>query len=320
MFLPHFHNHRTKDFFFGENRPVRIVGPDAGNVLGGAWDKMKRDGASAKEKYGVFKTWLRKPFYAQSTLGYLIKSPFILTRKAYEGVMAFNAKSTAAARAVGGQIGERLKDPMWFTIDKTRDITRETLKAGWQLTGAPIYEAGRANFYEFPKRAFVDQFRSFFKGLFNTTGAFLGRSKEAIIKTAIYPFSIINGTRKAITNVLWDAPKNLFTGNFKEAGKSAFVDPTVNMVKGIGGAPLAIAQVPYQTTMEAGVMATETAVNAGRAMAAPFEGIVNGYGAMSKAGKFIDYFKEKTADKFRDRYKNIFSNANPFSRLSAVAA
>lgn len=318
MLLHHFPNHRIKDFYFGENRPVRIA--DGGTVVSGAWDKMKRDTAVTKEKLGVVKQWLRKPFYAESTLGYVVKSPFILTRKLYEGVMGFNAKSTAAAKAFGGQIGKRLKDPLWTVVDTTHDLTKETLKAGWQLTGAPAIEIARANFYEFPKRAFVDQFRTFFKGFFNTTGAFLSRSKDAIIKTAIYPFSIINSTRKAVTNVLWDAPKAIFKGDFKKAAKSAFIDPEVNMAKGIGGAPLAIAKVPYHTAMEAGVLATGTAVNAGRAMMAPAEGIINAYGAMSKSRKLIEHLKGSTAKTYRERYKGIFSGANPFSRFATVAA
>ncbi len=320
MLLHQFNNRGTKDFFSGENRPVRLIGPDAGNALGGAWDKMKRDTGTIKEKYGVFKEYARKPFYAQSTLGYILKSPFILTRKAYEGVIGFNQKSTALARGIGGKVGEHLKDPLWATVDTTRDLTKETLEAGWNLTGGMAYEVGRANFYEFPKRALVDQFRTHFSTLFKTTGTFLGRSKEAAVKTAIYPFSVANGCRKAVTNVLWNAPKALYKKDYKGVATNAFVNPFKNIGKGIGGAPAAILGVPYHTSMEIAHGVTATGVNAGRAMMAPAEGLLNAYGSMAKSKKLFDYLRGEKTERYRDRFKGLFANKSPFARYQAMAA
>ncbi len=321
MLLYQFNSKGTRDFHFGENRPVRVVGADAaGSALGGAWDKMKRDTGKVKEGYGKFMEYARKPFYAQSTLGYILKSPFILTRKVYEGVVGVNQKTTAAARALGEQVGERLKDPFWHVVDNTRDLTRETLKAGWHLSGGMAFEVGRANFYEFPKRAFVDQFRTHISALFRTSGAFLGRSKEAAIKSAIYPFSIVNGCRKAVTNVLWNAPKALFKGNYKEAAKNAFVEPFMNIGKGVGSAPAAILGVPYHTGMEVLHGTTAAAVNAGRALMAPAEGILNAYGSMAKSKKLIDHIKGQTTQDYRSRFKNLFTDKNPFARYQAMAA
>jgi len=319
MNFHNFNKGNLRDFYFGENRPVRLIGPDAGNALGGAWEKMKRDTGVVKEKYGVFREYARKPFYAQSTLGYIIKSPFILTRKLYEGVKTFNAKSTALARGAGGKVGEYLKDPLWMTVDTTRDLTKETVKAGWNLTGGMAMEVGRANFYEFPKRAFVDQFRTQIRTLFGTIGTFLGRSKDALVKTAIYPGSVINGCRKAVTNVLWNAPKALYNREYKEAVKSAFVNPFVDIGKGIGSAPAAILGVPYHTGMEVGLGLTETGVNIGRAMMAPAEGVVNAYGSMMKSKSLIDYLKGQKAEGYRGRFKDVFANTNPLARFRSMS-
>ncbi len=321
MFIPHLQNHGTKDHFFGENRPVHFLGLGAlKDGLKGAYSKMKGDAAVAKEKVGVLKSILKWPFHAKTIPGYIIFAPFILTRKGYEGVK-WTAKTTGqAGLKVGEKVGGVLKGPVVGTITETRDLARQTLKAGYCLTAGPVLEVGRSNLIHFPKRALVDQFRTGIGLIFGTSGAFLSNSLNAVKKTALAPFTLVNSCRKAVQNVLWDTPKALYQREFKEAGESLGRAP-LNIIDGITSAPRAIAGIPYHTTMEAGIGIAGTAVNAGRAMAAPIEGVVNAYSTMGRARCLTDHIKEKVSagGGYRERFKNLFSKGTPFRRVAAAA-
>lgn len=317
-----YHNHgQPKQNLFGESRTVNFLGLGAvGSAIKGMVGEVKGGGKEVVEKAGTLKRFGNWMTTADTLPGYILKSPLILTRKAVEGTI-FGVKTiNGAGLAVGKKIGSIIKEPIQGGVKLAKELGQETGRAAYHLTLAPLLEIMKSNCIDVPKRALVDQFRTGIKMILGTAGTFIGKSVEAIKEVALSPFSIVSASRKAIKSALWDAPKSLLKGEFKEAGKH-LVDSPLEFAKGALKAPMAVAGVPYHTGMQLALGLTETAMNGAGAFAAPVEGMVNAYRAMGKSTDLFDYVKQKTSvdmsESYRGRFKSLFSMRSPLAFSAA---
>ena len=310
--------------FFKEKRTVNVLGlTSLGGAIKGAMESIKGTQSEVVEKAGLLKRAALWMSSADSTSGYILKSPFILTRKAI-GLVGWTFKTAdETGRAVGSKLGGIASGPIRSATYFVQQSAEELIKAGYYLSAAPLFEVIKSNVIDFPKRAVIDQFRTGISMILGTTGAFLSRSLNAVKETALSPFTILGATRNAVKNILWNTPKALLKMKFKEAWKSS-KEAATGLIDGVTRVPRAIADVPYHTLMHLGLGATETAMNATSAMAAPAEGVVNAYRAMGKAANIFDFIKQKvgvdTSTKYRERFKNLFQNRSPIGALAGATA
>jgi hypothetical protein len=255
--------------------------------------------------------------------GYIFFGPLIITRKLVEGVVGGYNAMNGAALAMGSKVGEIAGRPVNEAIGFARDVIEQTLKTGYGCTVKPAMEIAKSTMVDFPTRGLVDNFRTGIKTIFGTVGSAAHHTVEAAKKTFLSPLSVAKGIRDAIKETLWEAPKSLLNGKFKEAGGHLIQGPA-SLAENILKAPVAIASIPYHIGMEVGLGGLETGMNSSRAMAAPLEGMVNAYRTIGQAaGSTLDYIKEKMKIKeignYRERIKGIFSFQSPMA-MSAAAA
>jgi hypothetical protein len=322
--LPHIHQRDFETIHFGENRKVYFLGfTAAGNAMKGVWNGIKGAPKQVKEKAGWFMKGVDWITTAKTPLGYVMFGPLIVTRKLVGGVADVYNGVNGAALALGTKIGSIINKPVHDVVDLTREVVEQTLKAAYGCTVKPSLEILKSVGVDFPMRALVDNFRTGLKTIFGTIGSFGEYSIDAVKQTFLSPLTIVKATRDAVKSALWEAPKALIKGEFGSFGKHLAEAP-LTLGKGVLKAPLSIAAVPYHTSMELGLGGLETVMNASRAVAAPFEGLVNAHRAIGDAGEdALDYLKEKLqvheAGAYRQRLRDIFSMTSPFAGAAAAA-
>jgi hypothetical protein len=261
--------------------------------------------------------------HADSTLGHLFKWPLELTRIGVEATIGGFKIVDGAAVAMGQKVGNAFVRPFKEggeeVIKLGGEVAGETATLGSNLVLTPALEITKSNLVDFPKRAIVDQFRSGLKMAFGVPGAFIDHSIDAVKRTILSPITIAKACRDAAKRVFYKVPKNLIGLEFKEAAKNLIKAP-YEVAKGVLDAPLAIAGIPYHTTMEAGLGTLEMTMNGTRAMVAPIEGLVNSYRSMAKSTSFIEFIKKKVgADHvktYRQRFGDLFKFQSPMATVA----
>lgn len=319
MFIPlHPHQRDQKQFHFGERRTVNFLGLGVvGKVAEGLKNAVVGAPAQVKEKAGMAMQGLNWMTSAKTLPGYILFSPFIVTRKLVEGVIGGYGAVNDAALILGTKVGSIVQKPVNDLVGLTRDVIEQTLSTAYGCTVKPAMEIVKSSCIDFPTRAIVDNFRTGLKTIFGTIGTVANHSIEAAKQTVLMPFTVIKATRDAATELLWNAPKALLNGEFAASGKH-LVNAPMGLAEGVLKAPAAIAAVPYHAAMELGLGGIATAMNASSAMAAPVEGMVNAYRAIGQTGEStLNYLKAKlgvgAAGAYRDRFKELFSGHSPIA-------
>ena len=149
----------------------------------------------------------------------------------------------------------------------------------WNLTAAPAGEALKSAFIDVPKRAIVNNTRiglAALFGIFDLAAGTLNAGWQTLTYPVRVPYGLLTGAKRAI----WDMPKTLI---FDKDPIAAIKKPLEPIISSLASAPLAIAKVPYNIAMDAGIYTAAIASNNARLALTPLESIVNGYCHMSKA-------------------------------------
>ena len=312
MFMPRNLHHRDMSpDFIREARMVRKI-----DVIGTGKAAYEKTAATAgvAQKVG---SWLVTPTTWKQ---WIYKSPFYIPYYAaalpYRGVKFVGKK--------GFDITKNQVTPYVDPAMKFAKVGFYAPKAAYHLGVGPFVEAFKSWFLLLAKRGILDNVKTGAAGMYNVSAATLGQSKEAIVNTVkMLPLDIPIGIGKGAKNVLWDAPKALFSGEVRKAVKMALWDMPKNIASGFVKAPYSIAKIPARIAGEASLMATSYGINIGNVVATPVESVVNGYKQMGKGFDIINKIQETfgigKAKALRERFKDVFANRTPLFNFGMPA-